>query len=177
MHRAAISISSETIVDLAQCALITSGIKCEWIIGGRDPCPVVLACWHALKQVSGKLPKISMNLGSQTYNLLKHYLSHVFVYRSKKQVCLRLLSYLSLLNQSLLILSFPDEAMFMLYPKMQCTNTHFTRSVAKTHRNFAYGSYQPFLPDKQWVALPISPGDATDSILPSLWPFTTNIPS
>jgi len=62
MHGMTIMISSETIVDLAQRALIPSGIKCEWVIGGRDPCPAVLVCWHALKQVSGKLPKISDKL-------------------------------------------------------------------------------------------------------------------
>lgn len=158
MHRATITISSETIVDLAQCTLIPSGIKCEWVVGGRDPCPAVLVCWHALKQVSGKLPKISdksYELGKLNLLLVKALPFSCFCLSVKKAG----MSEIAWLFEPIVILSYQDEVMFMLYSKMQCTDTCFTRCVAKAHRIVAYGSYQPFVSDKQWVALPISPRD------------------
>ena len=57
MQESTIIITSESIVDLAQNTLIPSGIKCEWVTGGRNPCPAVLGCWNALKKVCGKLDK------------------------------------------------------------------------------------------------------------------------
>lgn len=52
-HRAntEITISSEKIVYLAQNAMIHPGMDCDWLLGGRDPCPVVLASWELLKKV------------------------------------------------------------------------------------------------------------------------------
>jgi hypothetical protein len=59
MQQSTITISLESIVDLAQNTLVPSGIRCEWVSGGKEQCTAVLGCLNALKKVSYKLPRIT----------------------------------------------------------------------------------------------------------------------
>lgn len=50
MRKSLLAISSDSITDIAQNMLIPSGLKCEWVTNGREPCSSVLASWKALKK-------------------------------------------------------------------------------------------------------------------------------